>query len=228
VSGRQFGDPDPSFTTSTYVLLKRVNIFDRVTVGEMGSIVTSTRGFNGGDDHEFELQIFYDDVRIDGRKITPRIDARLLELKRYDELPRLLEERTAAGGEGQSRAGRFNGTPDEIVKLVKERKPVQGSVLEGLFVQADDEVTARPKLAPPVYPVPGLGVVRFGDLMLKPGRRRLNLVRMTFGREQVDFEMPQALMMAAARNESSDSGSGVTGGSMTLGSGEGNGTPVEP
>jgi hypothetical protein len=232
VYGRRFTDKngDASFTTSTYVLMKDVNIFDRVTIGEMGSTVTSTRGLNGGEDHDFEISLWYDDVRIDGKKRGPRIDARLRELKRYEDLPKLLAERTAAaGGEGRSLAERFNGTTDEIVKLVSEKKPVQGSIVEGLEQEESAAVTARQLLPPTIY-VERLGTVYFGEFMLKPGRRRLNLLRVQFG-PRVDTPMPRARIMAAERpmDDSDDSGTGgVTGGSMTLGSGEGNGTPIGP
>ncbi|HEY0370734.1 MAG TPA: hypothetical protein VGD79_01960, partial [Thermoanaerobaculia bacterium] len=97
VSGRQSGDrKDPRFTTWTYVLLKDVNIFDRVTIGEMGSTVTSTRGFEGGDDHPFELTIYYRDVRIDGRAVQPKIDVRLASLARYEDFARAVAGGTRA------------------------------------------------------------------------------------------------------------------------------------
>ena len=217
----------PVFTTSTYVLMKDVNVFGRVRVGEMGSIVTSTRGLDGDDDHEFELRIWFRDVVIDGTRYRTRIDAGLRELRRYDELPKLLTERMAAAA-GASRAERFKGTEEQILDLVKERKPVQGSIVAGLEEEDDDRqsAVARRKVLPPVRTVPGLGTVHFGELMLKPGRRRLNLLRIEFG-PQVDFAMPNALMMHT-EGPGDDFDGGITGGSMTLGSGEGNGIPIGP
>jgi len=221
VFGRQTGrDPkNPLFTTMTYVLLKNVNIFDRVTIAEMGSTVTSTRGFEGGDDHPFELSIFINDVRIDGRPIRPKIDANLTSLARYEDFAKVVAApRTAAANR---LAERFGATPDQLVKLVKDRKPVQGCLIEEVEGVAQAQRGS-------VIPVPGLGVVRFAELMLKPGRRRLNLLRFSFGLgPQNDGAMPMALRMEEGPFDEG-SGMGPSGGSMTLGSGEGNGTPIEP
>ena len=223
VFGRQTGGDrvNPLFTTSTYVLLRDVNIFDRVTIRAMGSTVTSTRGFEGGDDHPFELSIFFEDVRIDGRPVRPKIDLQLASLSRYEDFARALAAPATRAADTRQLAARFNATPEQLARLVKERKPVQGC----LVTEVEGLVPA-PKGA--AIPVPGLGVVRFGELMLKPGRRRLNLLRFTFGPNALgEGAMPMAL-----RTEEGlfDEGSGpsTTGGSMTLGSGERNGTPIEP
>ena len=198
---------EPSFTTWTYVQLRDVNIFDRVKIAEMGSTVTSTRGFEEDDDHPFELTIWYRDVTIDGRPCQPKIDLRLMGAARYADIANTLNgARSAATG--------------NMAKLLKNRKPVHCSMVEHV-----EGLTPRPQK---VVPVPGLGVVRFAELVLKPGRRRLNLLRFDFGlRAQQEGAMPNALMMAEGPfAEGLDSG--VTGGSMTLGSGEGNGTPIGP
>jgi hypothetical protein len=73
--------------------------------------------------------------------------------------------------------------------------------------------------------VPGLGTAHFGELMLKPGRRRLNLLRITFGSPSVQlFSNTDSL---DAFHEGPTTGSTFTG-SMTLASVEGNGTPIGP
>ncbi|HEX6098301.1 MAG TPA: hypothetical protein VF432_18400 [Thermoanaerobaculia bacterium] len=224
VYGRQTGrGVDAQFTTSTYVFMKDVNIFGRITVAEMGSTVTSTRGFEGGDDHPFHIDIFYRDVRIDGKRVHPRLDAHLASLSRYDDLAKALVPSRKGGPDTRGAlANRFDATPDELARLVAERKPVQGSLvgaIEGL----------DPAPRSPVIPVPGLGTVRFAELMLKPGRRRLNLIRVNFGLPQREGAMPIAFSL---RNQDGPPGESLddapTGGSMTLGSGEGNGTPIEP
>lgn len=220
VYGRQFlDDGQPSFTTSTNVVMKDVRIFDKLHIEGMGSTVTSTRGFDGGDDHDFELLLWYRGVRIGRREITPRIDVRLIRLRRYDELLRVLKENRSAAVDADAFSQRFNASPDQLSKLVSERKPVQGSLVESIEGYG-------PKPVPAKIFVPGLGTVRFGELMLKPGRRRLNLLRINFGAPQVDFEMPNTLMMEEPMGD--EFGTGLTGGSMTLGSGEGNGIPIGP
>ncbi|HET8772666.1 MAG TPA: hypothetical protein VFP80_02695 [Thermoanaerobaculia bacterium] len=204
VSGRPGVTPkgEPSFTTWTYVQLKDVNIFDRVKIGEMGSTVTSTRGFEEDDDHPFEFTIWYRDVTVDGKQVQPKIDLRLTGPARYADLANTLNapKTAAAGGSAVSAS---------MAKFLKGKKPVQCSMVEHI-----EGLSPRPQR---VVPVPGLGVVHFAELVLKPGRRRLNLLRFAFGpRAQLEGPFTEGL------------DGGVTGGSMTLGSGEGNGTPIGP
>jgi hypothetical protein len=213
VSGRPgTAKGEPSFTTWTYVLLKDVNIFDRVKIAEMGSTVTSTRGFEEDDDHPFELTIWYRDVTVDGKQVQPKIDLRLTRPARYADLANTLNDpRGAAAG---------NAAAASMARLVKNKKPVHCSMVEHI-----EGLAPRPQKT---VLVPGLGVVRFAELVLKPGRRRLNLLRFDFGlRVQQEGAMPNALRTAEGPfDEGLDAG--VTGGSMTLGSGEGNGTPIGP
>lgn len=212
VSGRSGVTPkgEPSFTTWTYVQLKDVNIFDRVKIAEMGSTVTSTRGFEEDDDHPFELTIWYRDVTVDGKQVQPKIDLRLTGPARYADLANTLTPPRTAAAAGN------------MAKLLKGRKPVQCSMVEHI-----EGLSPRPQR---VVPVPGLGIVHFAELVLKPGRRRLNLLRFDFGsraQAQQEGPMPNALRTAEGPFTEGLDG-GVTGGSMTLGSGEGNGTPIGP
>lgn len=213
-------DGKRAFTTFTYVLLRKVRIFDSLRIAEVKSTVTSTRGLEDDDDHQFDLELEYHGVRIKERDVFPNIDVRLRDdVKRYGHLNGLLKEKSLREGGVDAFASRFNATPDQLVGLVNEKKPVQGTFVESL------EMERRP--APPTIFVPGLGTVRFGELMMKPGRRRLNLLRINFGLPKVEGAMPNALM---AMDDALESGPtfGPSGGSMTLGSGEGNGTPVGP
>ena len=216
------GGDDPQFTTSTYVLLKDVSIFGRIKIGEMSSTVTSTRGYENDDDHPFDVSVSYDRVTIDGRPVRPLIDTRLAGLTRYADLRRLLDGRKAYGSEAKGLADSFNTTPDELETYLRDRKPVQTSMIDAI-----EGLEAWPE--PRTYHVPGLGTVRFAELMLKPGRRRLNLVRMRFGRQhhRSGGPQPQAMMMAEGPFDENTL-TGPTGGSMTVGSGEGNGTPIGP
>ncbi len=207
---------EPSFTTWTYVLLKNVNIFDRVKIAEMGSTVTSTRGFEEDDDHPFELSIWYRDVTVDGKTVQPKIDLRLTGPARYADLANTLNEpRAVAAG---------NAAAATMAKFLKNKKPVYCSMVE--HIEGLDRKPQKTVL------VPGLGVVRFAELVLKPGRRRLNLLRFEFGlRVQEGIQQEGAMPNALRTTEgpfAEGLDAGVTGGSMTLGSGEGNGTPIGP
>lgn len=220
---RHIGPEGPLYTTFTYVLLQDVRIFDKLKIAEMRSTVTTTRGRDDGDDHEFEVVVSYKGVRIGRKDVDPKVDDRIRKVRKYKELETVVAAGKAARPEDHERALRFNATPEQFVQMVKDKQPVQGSM-----VQSIEGLEARP--SKPTIPVPGLGVVRFGELMLKPGRRRLNLVRIKFGsgRETIIEEgpMPNALVLNARPLE--EFLSGPSGGSMTLGSGEGNGTPIGP
>jgi len=232
------------FTTSTFVLLKDVNVLNKLRVGMMRAVITSTRGMNGGDDHEFEVDASYDGVRIGNAKAVPRIDVKLRKVRTYEQLGQFLGGRPAAAGlepprDRDALAKRFNAkSPEQLAELIGERKPVQGSLVEQV-----EELDPRP-VVPTIY-VPGLGYVRFAELMYKPGRRRLNLIRIMFGPRKPKTEGPQVFIMEdtvvraraladaggdadADANTENPTATGPTGGSMTLGSGEGNGTPIEP
>jgi hypothetical protein len=232
VFGRQHTGADGKalFTTSTYVLLKDVAIFSTLRIAEMHSTVTSTRGFTGGEDHDFEILVSFRGVRIGRVDIDPRVDERLTKLRRYKELEGMVTAGRAARPEDHALAQRFGASPDQFVKLVGEKKPLQGSLVESI-----DGLEA--KAPSPIVTIPGIGTVRFAELMIKPGRRRLNLLRIKFGpardggrfEPQGEGEMPQALMMMAPAPMGEEAVAfGPSGGSMTLGSGEGNGTPIEP
>jgi hypothetical protein len=216
VFGRKTGND--TFTTSSYVLIKNLRVLDKLAVGEMHAVVTSERGMTGGDDHAFEVEASYDDVRVGNRKVIPHIDVVLSQLRTYEQLGELLVGRKAAR-DPQGLAKRFNASsPDELVRVIGQKKPVQGSLVETVEGY-------EPKPCAPTIFVPGLGTVRFAELMIKPGRRRLNLIRIMFGPRKNGHDGEQPIMMAMAEEGPE---SGPTGGSMTLGSGEGNGAPVEP
>ena len=223
---RVFGSETKSewFTTSTYVLIRNLRVFDKLSVGEMRAVVTSERGFEQDDDHPFSLEVSYRDVRVRGSQAIAEADFNLLQASRYRHLEPLLTG--AENGEGirktrdpEGLAKRFNANSSkDLVHVLKQKKPVQGSVMESV------ELDSR-KHGPTIY-VPGLGYVRFAELMIKPGRRRLNLIRILFGPRKDESNSAQPFMMAMA--EEGPDEDGPTGGSFTLGSTEGNGIPVEP
>ena len=230
VAGRRWLEKDePRFTTWTSVLMRGVSIFGRVHVGEMGTTMTSTRGFDDGDDHEFDVRIWFRNVRVDGRKIDVVIDDPLMRMKRYDEIHSFLgSQRTAA----ESVAKRHDANGDALSRALKERKPVRVSLVETIKGWEHEALaTIR---------VRGLGTLRFGELMLKPGQRRVNLILAEFGTPRSGEEAIRARVQRPDPGNESDavhalnasdeapSLDGPTGGSMILGSGEGNGTPVEP
>lgn len=236
VSGRRFVEKGvPRFATWTSVVMRDVHIFDKVSIGEMGTTLASVRGLDpDDDDHEFDLHIWYRQVTIGKRRIHIGIDEGLKRMKRYKELQDFLQRQRGAGGmlakrhEPDQKTAQTAG--EELSRAVSERRLVRIALVERIDGWETEALAT--------IPVRGLGVFRFGELMLKPGQRRINLIRATFGDaggkdEESPGESRHALM---ARNETDEapelpeSGEppAPTGGSMILGSGEGNGTPIKP
>ena len=205
------GKSEEKFTTYTSVLMKGVNVFRRVNVGEMGVNMKSTRGFENNDDHEFEIVIWFRDVVVDGKKIRIKIDEKLMSLRRYDDLTAFVgSQQTAAA----TLAKRCEAHPDRLTETVRGRKPVSVPLVES--------ITGWEHEALATIFVRGLGTFRFGELMLKPGQRRVNLIRATFGPRRNGAEADPA------PQDEDPTPWGPSGGSMTLGSGEGNGIPIGP
>jgi len=216
VSGQRTGPNE--FTTYTYVYIKDLCVFDRLAIGELRGTVTSIhadRDGDGDDDHDFQLEASYRDVRVAGREVVPSIDLCIGSLKRYNQLGDVLNSATHALPAGvvapddiAALAQRFNAKdPAELEKLIGEKRALHGSLVEKVH---GDVANRHHKVH-----VPGLGTVRFGELMLKPGRRRVNLLRIALGaNETLEFD--------------EESAPSPDGGSMTIGSVEGNGTPVYP
>lgn len=218
VSARQFIEKNPKtgkeearFATWTSVLMKDVRIFNRVQVEEMGMTISSTRGFEDDDDHEFQIRIWFREVRIGRRKLEVGIDEGLMRMGRYDEFQSFLGSK----GKAASLAKRHDASPENLANALKQRKPVRVSLVESI------KGWETPALA--TIDVRGLGTFRFGELMLKPGHRRVNLIRASFGPPKNVHKVKAASF--AAEEPFVDS---PTGGSMVLGTGEGNGTPIEP
>ena len=221
VSARRFvernartGEDETRFVTWTSVLMKGVSIFGRVHVGEMGTTITSTRGLEDDDDHEFRIRIWFRDVRIGESKLEIRVDSGLERMKRYGELQARLKSEPAAA---THLSARLDARPEDLDRAVKERKHVRVSLVERI------EGWEAPSVG--TIFVRGIGTLTFGELMLKPGQRRVNLIRATLGARKQRLEQDGGETLRRAEGSFFD---GPTGGSMILGSGEGNGTPIEP
>jgi hypothetical protein len=204
------------FTTSTYVFMRDLHIFDRVTVSRMGATLTSERGLDEDDDSEFEFEFSFTGIRVDGVEIEAAPDAAMKSIRRYRDLETVLsgdERKVKASGlvpcpSTKDLAARFHAR--DVAALqgeLKNRRPVQGSVVENL--KGGKGQKQHHKLV-----VPGLGVLIFGEFMLKPGLRRLTMIRVELGDPAI-----AAFAM--------DGGKPPTG-SMTIASVEGNGVPIGP
>ena len=211
------------YTTFTYVFIKDLRVFDKLAIGELRGTVTSIhRERDEDDDHDFRLEASYRDVRAAGHDVVPEIDVCVGSLQRYRQLRDVISAATngrsalpsglVAPSDAQALAERFNAaTPEELDRLVTERRALHGSLVEKI----DGPVSRRHHKVH----IEGLGTVRFGELMLKPGRRRVNLLRIAFGTDETQQGLADAMMLESASAD---------GGTMTIASVEGNGTPVYP
>jgi hypothetical protein len=216
VSGSESGG---TYTTQTYVYIKDLRVFDSLEIGEMLGVVTSMHSDVQDDDHEFRLEASYRDVRVAGQEVIPALDVCVGSLKRYRHLGDVLDpnpglEAVRAGVKRPDTpqalldlVDRFGAkTAGDLRTLVNEGRALHGS----LVAKVDGAVQARHH----EVPVPRLGKVRFGELMFKPGRRRVNLLRIALGND--GFGLNNTEILAPG------------GGSLTIASVEGNGTPVHP
>lgn len=207
-------------TTQTYVYMKDLRVFNTLKLSELRGIVTSTHDPDD-DDNSIIMEVFYHGLWIAGKgDAIPDIDVCVKSLKRYSHLKAVVD--AADGAEGPLPEGvvlpanpkadlpvQFDTTLAELKKHVSERRTLRGSLVK----KVHDGVPGRPF----DVPVPGLGKVRFGELMFKPGRRRVNLLRVALGSDAFDQGLSLNESMLAPN-----------GGSLTIASVEGNGTTVYP
>jgi hypothetical protein len=209
------------FTTSTFVQICDLTVFGRLTIKQMGAVVTSTRGMEPEEDHAFEVQVWYEGIKVDGHPVGLEYDEEVKQCGRYADFQQLV------GGASPSYelVTRLGVANDPVfAQHVSDGKAVQASVVKSL-------VPSGP-IGPGhghVLPIPGIGVARFGELMLKPGRRRLNLLRL-----QLDadlgwfFPITSAMQGDMQRMSFANEAGPGDGGSMTIASVEGNGSLLVP
>jgi hypothetical protein len=242
------------FTTTTHVNITNLQVLDVLNIAQLTATVTSTRTVNpdpakDDDDHAFDLDATYDGVRVKRPgemkwcEVGPKIDLSMKRVKRYKHLQELLDATTT--GEFTAKDGsilmpyaapkklheRFGASdPTDLRKHLVAMRPVLGTFVE----EIQDGI---PSVAPidrrqhKLF-IPGVGTVRFGELMLKPGRRRVNLLRISFGPPNPGELMPlppsPVIRLEGTAEADSLSGSSFSGGSLTIASVEGNGSPLWP
>lgn len=210
---------DGKHTTQTYVYITDLRVFDKLEIEELKGVVTSIHGDREDEDHEFTLQATYKNVRALGQLVVPIDDVCVKSLKRYKDLQDVIQMVQGAEGvtvsddvalptSGDELAERFGANLKDLETSLKASRPLQGTLVEKVVGELPAAAASRKHHK--VF-INGLGTVRFGELMLKPGRRRVNLLRIAFANEIDGSES-----LAADR------------GALTIASVEGNGTPIYP
>jgi hypothetical protein len=196
------------YTTYADTFITGLSVFERFKVALMQVSMTSTRGLDPADSR-FELKAVYRGVELDGEEIIPAIDLELCRPSNYHDFTNTLKRDLSRY------AALLNVKDTELSQAIKNRRqPILGTIVNRIDRNDCALASGGNKLV-----LKELGSVRFGELLVKPGRRRVNLLRFEFGSED------------ASRRELVASNTAllpIGTGSMTMGSLDGNGVPVWP
>ncbi len=215
-----------TFTTSSDVTITNLNLFDRVTAARLQMSMRSTREVTGGittesdpDKATFSMQWTIFGLIIDGVEVIPRFDQELVGWSTYADFDK-------------GYANRLGHAPMSLTD------PGATQLIRTSFVEAFN-YTPTP-IGPRqgfVLPVTNFGTIHFGELVVRPGNRRVNLLRIDFDsmlqagkggpaqREVISNAIRNAPASAADMGTSTRSPSS---GNMTLLSLAGNGVPSWP
>jgi len=197
------------YTTYSDVYLTNLSIRDRLRVALMGATITSTHDTNS-QEARFEVKTMYRGIVIGDCEVIPEYDFELSNAPTYRHVREIVERNA-------ERLAEQLGRPVEALRnAVADENPVEplsGSLLRD--VQVPEEVAT--KICGHVIEVPEVGIVHFAEFLYKPGRRRLNLLRIELGRGRNGGNGGSNRFALMAGNEEE--------GDLTGGSVEGNGTP---
>jgi hypothetical protein len=218
-----------TFLTRTNVCITNLRVLNALSIASIQATVTSTRHVSPkpdptDDDHEFDLEASYYGVETlgDARPcaIAPSVNVSLRNVKRYGDVSSLLAAHPKI-------ADLFDSTEADLAKALGAKAPVLGSLVDQVEHGPSLRVHKAPG-KPHKLVIPGVGVARFGEVMLKPGRRRVNLLRIKLGEDGQKELVAENQETLALEGPSDDETSLYSGGSMTFGSVEGNGSPLWP
>lgn len=224
VGGYGASSPDGRvYTTVSEVLLLNLRIFERLSIARMQAIVTSKRTISS-DDPMIELQpdrtvfsvmVNYQGVEIDGDEVGPVVDQQLCDASSYTNFMRLLAARPERLVPSMQNALRLR---DDM----PEPKPMP-PMSAGL-------VTFPGNLKAQVNRIPldNFGKASFGDLVVKPDRQRVNLVRLRLDSLWEPKRPAKGGVVLQDAQLLSDDLAAGDGGTATSGDGGTNGAPTWP
>jgi hypothetical protein len=205
---------DGVFTTESEIDIIGLSLFGRVFIEHMSAKVMSTRDTNvdGIDEATFQVSAAYEGVVVDDCGVDALVDE---ETCKAD----YATHHGAVAG-----AAAMNGTV--LIPSLERGDPIRRSVVADLTVNG----TAVTRGGAYILNVPGIGRMHFGELLVKRGRRRVNLLRFELGAPAPSYTEELAERTAAAIPLESLQRSAFTAdsGTLSIGSGDGNGEPVWP
>jgi hypothetical protein len=206
-----------TFTTSSDVYITNLNLFGRVKAAILQTSISSTREVTGDakaesdpDKARFSMHSMIRGLTIDGVEVMPQFDQELCESPTYATF-------------GRACAKRLGVPTRSLAVRGANAKPIRASFVEAL--QYAPAATLGPSQGFKL-PVTNFGTIHFGELIVKPGHRRVNLLRIKF-----DATLMVGEEMAAdggAMLASDGGGSSPRTGTMTLMSQDSNGAPSWP
>ena len=223
-----------TFTTRSDIYITNLDLFGRVRVAIMQTSITSTREvLSGGDiaiesDPDralFSMQAMIRGLTIDGVEVVPEFDIDLCESPTYKQFTAKIRGR----GVGTS-AEQFGVEEEELYNVLEAKaQPIRASFVSDLQHRATDKFGPRKGFK---LPVKEFGNVHFGELVVKPGRRRVNMLRFEFDSTLAfrENEAPAGGTTLANADTmiTSDAPRTPYKGSMTVLSLDGNGAPSWP
>jgi hypothetical protein len=189
------------YSTYSDILITNLSVLDRVRVALMQLTLTSTRPAEPDQQEaRFEMRASYRGVRVDDDEIVPQIDVEMCGFETYGQFLRAAQEQP------ERIASKLDQAVEAVHDVARGNVPlVRGAIVADIAKQRGSSLAHNRNR----IDVPGLGRLRFGELLLKHGHRRINLLRLDLGDPTLESHS-------------------TSGGTIVMASGEGNGTPVWP
>jgi hypothetical protein len=207
-----------TFTTSSEVYITNLNLFDRVKAAILQTSISSTREVAGGNTMEsdpdktgFSMHSMIRGLTIDGVEVIPQFDLELCQWPTYAEFDKEYAKRL--------------GVPTKrlAVPAAYAPQPIRTSFVEAL----DYGPLGRSQGFK--LPVAKFGTLHFGELVVKPGNRQLNLLRIEFDSTLTVGQRKSFSAAKAGRGGDSDTAVGSPrSGTGTIANLTGNGVPSWP
>lgn len=197
------------YVTKSEVQIAGLEIVDRFRCALLEARITSTR--NVSEHHaeaKFMIEATFNGVQIDEGEIVPEIDFTLCESSSYDSM--LSAELSALPAERDD-----DPEVSARAEALMRGAPIRTTLINNLLCSK-----GQCNVQKNIVTVPGLGRIRFGELLVKRGRRRVSMLRFDFGElgDLVPREVAQRALASGPKY----------GGSLAIASGDGNGEPVWP
>ena len=218
-----------TFTTSSDVYITNLNLFGRIKAAILQTSISSTREVTGDsttesdpDKADFSMHSMIRGLTVDGVEVLPQFDLELCGWPTYAAFDKEYAKRLGVPAKG-------------LAAPAAAAQPIRAS-----FVEALDYAPTR-TLGPSQgfkLPVMNFGTIHFGELVVKPGNRRVNLLRIDFDSmlrvskgEPANRVVSSGAEVQDALSDAGDmatSGQSPHSGTMTLLSLGGNGVPSWP